>query len=385
MVTLLLLVIYIAFIGLGLPDSVFGTAWPTLYRDLNIPVSLGGYISMFTFIWTILSSLCSAKLVKRFGTGLVTACSTVLTAAALIIYSFSQSPIWLFALAIPLGFGAGAIDSVLNNFVALHFNARVMSFLHCFYGVGIAMSPYIMSFSLKNGDWRGGYRTAFAVQAVIALITLVALPLWKRFDDRSTDEDTTEQKSLKPLEIIKKPGYFPAALTFMFSCAVEGICTQWANTFLVDSRGIAAGTAARIIVFYYCGIALGRFISGVLANRFSSWQITFAGCAMFIPASLLLNFGSGNILVGIGLFCIGFGNGPLFPNLVHITPSSFGAENSQAMMGAQLALAYSGLMVFPPFFGSVLGASAFPWFVTILFVCITLMAVLYYRKTRKNG
>lgn len=377
MVTLLLIVIYIAFIGLGLPDSVFGTAWPTLYRDLGLSVSLGGYISTIVCICTIVSSLFSSRLVRKFGTGIVTAVSTLLTASALLVFSFSQNAVWLIVLALPLGFGAGAIDSVLNNFVALHFNGRVMSFLHCFYGVGIAISPYLMSFSLADCDWRGGYRTACIVQFSIAFITIISLPLWGKFGEKAEVSNETYGNSLKFGEIIKMPGFFPAALTFTFSCAVEGICNQWANTFLVDARGLSADSAARIITFYYVGMALGRFLSGIVAERFSSWQIIGAGCVIFIPSALLLNFGSGNLLVGLGLFLIGFGNGPIFPNLVHMTPQSFGAENSQSMMGAQLAMAYSGSMVFPPLFGSVFHIDVFPIFQTVLFVLIILMVILY--------
>ncbi len=376
MVTLLLIVVYIAFIGLGIPDSVFGTAWPLLYRDLGIPVSFGGFVSMTTCVCTIISSLFSARLIRRFGTGKVTAVSTAMTAFALLGFSFSQNVVWLFALALPLGFGAGAIDSGLNNFVALHFDGRVMNFLHCFYGVGIALSPYLMSFPLKNGDWRGGYRLAFVVQISITVVTIAALPLWKKFGD-SDESGGGEQKSLSLRQIISLRGIAFSALAFTFSCAVEGICNQWANTFLVDSRGLSPDFAARTVTFYYVGMALGRFLSGVAAKKFSSWQIVGAGCAVFIPAALLLNFATVDVLVGLGLFCVGLGNGPVFPNLVHLTPQSFGAENSQAVMGAQLAAAYAGSMVFPPLFGATLGVGFFTVSLSVLFCLIVAMTVMY--------
>lgn len=378
MVTLLI-VIYIAFIGLGIPDSVFGTAWPTLYRDLSLPVSLGGFISMLTFICTIISSLFSSKLVRKFGTGMVTAVSTLMTAVSLLIYSFSQNAVWLFIITVPLGLGAGAVDSVLNNFVALHFSGRVMSFLHCFYGVGIAVSPYLMSFSLADGDWRGGYRTACIVQFVITFITFIALPLWGKFGEKNDSSDEVVGKTLKFSEIIHMPGYIPAALAFLFSCSIEAICNQWANTFLVDARGLTADSAARIITFYYIGMALGRFLSGVAAEKFTSWQIIGAGVTMLVPASLLLNFASGNLLCGLGLFLVGLGNGPLFPNLVHITPQSYGAENSQSMMSAQLAFGYSGLAIFPSIFGEFFNIRAFPVFQSILFILLIVSVICYKR------
>ncbi len=385
MVTLLLIVIYIAFIGLGIPDSVFGTAWPTLYRDLGLPVSLGGFISMVTCICTIISSLNSAKLICRFGTGKVTAVSTAMTAVSLLIYSFSQNAVWLFLLSIPLGLGAGAIDSGLNNFVALHFDGRVMSFLHCFYGVGIAVSPYLMSFSLADGNWRGGYRIACAVQFAITAVMFIALPLWKQFiNTNNSNEETVQSKALTFREIVTKRGYIVSALAFVFSCAVEGICNQWANTFLVDSRDFSADTAARIVTFYYVGMALGRFLSGIAAKKFSPWQIIGAGCCALIPASLLLNFSRGSLLVGLGLFCVGLGNGPVFPNLVHLTPRSYGAENSQAMMGAQMAAAYDGAMVFPPMFGALVGVDLFPAFQSVLFILIAAMVLIYHAKCTKT-
>lgn len=384
MVTLLLFVIYIAFIGLGIPDSVFGTAWPTLYRDLGLPVSLGGFISMVTCVCTITSSLNSARLIRRFGTGMVTAFSTAMTAVSLLIYSFSQNAVWLFALAIPLGLGAGAIDSGLNNFVALHFDGRVMNFLHCFYGVGIAVSPYLMSFSLAGGNWRGGYRVACAVQFGITAVMIIALPLWKKFGDSNDHAEEAPKKPLSLREIVTMRGFVCSALAFTFSCAVEGICNQWANTFLVDARGLSADSAARIVTFYYVGMALGRFLSGVVAKKFSSWQIIGAGCCVLIPASLLLNFASGDFPVGLGLFCIGLGNGPVFPNLVHITPQSFGAENSQSMIGAQMAAAYAGSMVFPPCFGALFKVDFFPVFQTVLFILIALMVFIYHAECTKK-
>lgn len=379
MVTLLLIVIYIAFIGLGIPDSVFGTAWPTLYRDLELPVSIGGFISMLTFVGTIISSLFSSRLVKKFGTGMVTAVSTLMTAVGLFVFSFSQNAVWLFVVTVPLGLGAGAVDSVLNNFVAMHFSGRVMSFLHCFYGVGIAVSPYLMSFSLADGNWRGGYRTACAVQFVIAFITIISLPLWRKFSEKSESSEDIVGNTLTVSQIIHMPGYIPAALAFLFSCSIEAICNQWASTFLVDARGLTADSAARIITFYYIGMALGRFLSGVVSERFTSWQIIGAGVFMLIPASLLLNFGSGDILCGAGLFLIGLGNGPLFPNLVHITPTSYGAENSQSMMSAQLAFGYSGLAIFPSLFGELFDVSAFPIFQSVLFLLLICSVIAYNR------
>lgn len=418
---LLLVVIYLAFIGLGIPDSLFGTAWPIIYREYGLPVSLAGAVTMFSCACSAVSSLMSSRVISRFGTARCAAVSTGLTAIGLLGYSLTQNVVMIFACCIPLGFGAGAIDAALNNYVALHFGASQMSFLHCCYGVGVTISPFIMSLTLKDGNWRGGYRAAFFIQAAITAAVFLSLPLWQEKRNRtraSGTEDKTEAaeresgqiesdrtEAVEPSSDIstaadsagvterKKPrlhGLVYVCFVFMLACAIEVIVGGWGSTYLVDALGQNADDAALVITFYYAGMALGRFVSGLLAQIWSSRRIIKVGCTIiaFAIVILLLPLGDAAILTSsVAMFLIGFGNGPVYPNLVHMTPQSFGSANSQRAMGAQMASAYVGTMLFQPCFGllaQLFGAEIFPLCIAVLFAMMIVFLALYLFSASKN-
>lgn len=273
MMTTLLIIIFITFIGVGLPDSVLGTAWPAIYREFNLPVSLAGYISATVSACTIISSLISSKVINRFGTGVVSAVSTLMTAAALLGFAFANNAIPFFLLAIPLGLGAGSIDTALNNFVALHYSASKMNFLHCFYGLGVAASPYVMSLALGADDnWRKGYIIIGLIQFCIALIAAVSLPLWKKAEMKDRDENTSLPKTLTLSQLFKMPAVRLSCLAFFGSCALELCAGSWSSTYFVNIKGLPSDKAAQIAMLFYVGLASGRFLSGVVAHKTGRWE-----------------------------------------------------------------------------------------------------------------
>ena len=367
----LLVVIYVAFVGLGIPDSLFGAAWPAMHPDLDVPVSWGSLVTMVTCCGTIVSSLSSAALIGRFGTGRVTAVSTALTAAALAGFAVAPCFVWLCLLAIPLGLGAGAIDTALNNYVALHYRATHMNFLHCAYGVGITVSPFLMSLALSGGTWRDGYLEAAAVQAAIMAATIAILPLWSRVGhETGADEgpDEPEVCAMSPLALARRRDVRLACLVFLASVAIEGVCNTWGSSYLVSARGMGAGEAAGMVTVYYVGVTAGRFLSGVLANRLSSKQLVGLGQAITFVAVLVLLAPLPLAASTVGLFLVGFGNSPLYPNMLHLTPRLFGRELSQAVIGVQMAASYVGALTLPPLFGVVAERAGFWIFPVALFV-----------------
>ncbi|WP_294351175.1 MFS transporter [uncultured Clostridium sp.] len=388
MATILLIIIYIAFIGLGIPDSLFGTAWPAIYREFDLPISAANYVNLLTTTGTVISSLFSARVINKFGTGKVTAVSTSLTAVALLGFSCSSSIWWLCLLAIPLGIGGGAIDAALNNYVALYYKASHMSFLHCFYGIGVSLSPYLMSIALSNkADWRMGYRTTFYFQIVISIITICALPIWGKIKNKETVEEE-KPRTVSISEMIKMPSIRAVGLMFIGSCAVEYICGAWGSTFLVNSRGMVVENAAKAITFYYMGMAVGRFLSGILSSKLSSWNIIKLGQAIVFVAILSLVFSLPSKYAVIGLFMIGIGNGPVFPNLIHLTPKNFGKDISQSVIGLQMASAYIGIMAMPPIFGFLaqnISVNIFPYFILIMFMIMIIGEILLTRNLKRNN
>ncbi|MBQ8263501.1 MAG: MFS transporter [Oscillospiraceae bacterium] len=374
MATALLAVIYIAFIGLGVPDSLFGTAWPVMYREFGVDVSMASFYSMICFAGTISSSLLSARIINRFGTAKVTAFSTAMTAATVILVSFCGNIWGVLLLAIPLGLGAGAVDTALNNYVAIHYSATHMSFLHCFYGVGVAVSPYVMSLFLGGENtWRGGYEAAFIIQAGIAVVCFASFPLWKRAHKEivATEGDDVKPVTVPFLKLMKMPAVRAVCLTFFASMVIEYVCGTWCATYLVDHKSMAPDAAARFVVIYFGGMITGRFLSGLLATKLKGWTIIISGTA-FIGLGivfLLLPFGPG--VSAVGLFLVAMGNGPVYPNLAHLAPKSFGKEISQSVMGAQLAFANAGAMIGPPLFGLIVrvtGVGFLPLYIALAFV-----------------
>lgn len=385
MATLLLIVIYIAFIGLGVPDSLFGTAWPAIYTDLNLPVSWASIVTIIVSCGTITSSLLSSWLISRFGTGKITAVSTLMTALALLGFSCSDSMLWLCLCAIPLGLGAGSIDTALNNYVALHYKASHMNFLHCFYGIGVSLSPYLMSLALSKGTWEGGYRAVFWFQLAIAALTVLALPLWKKVRHAQNGEEEEETpRVLSFPALMKMPKVRMACLVFIGYCALEYTCGTWGSTFLVNAKGAAADTAARMVTFYYVGLALGRFLSGVLAGRLHSRQLVKIGQMILLAAVVSLFLPLPSAFCSVSLFFIGLGNGPIFPNMLHLTPELFGKDLSQAVIGAEMATSYIGVLLAPALFGLIaqnVTAALFPVYLLVLYaLMITGTAASVYKK-----
>lgn len=389
MATILLIVIYIAFIGLGIPDSLFGAAWPAIYQELAIPMSYASFVTILISGGTVISSLMSARLINRFGTAKITAVCTSLTALALLGFSLSGGMVWLCLFAVPLGLGAGSIDSALNNYVALHYKATHMNFLHCFYGVGITLSPYLMSLALgEENDWRRGYRIAFFIQLAIALITIFSLPLWKKIKDAAPEKESGPVRTLKFRELAAMPAVRAVWLVFIGSCAIEYTCNTWGSTYLVDIKDMAVDEAAGVITFYYVGMTLGRFLSGVLANRLSSWNLIHIGQGIVLVAVILLLLPLPVPVAVAALFLVGLGNGPVFPNLVHLTPKNFGSDISQSVMGTQMAAASTGIMLMPPIFGvlvQAVGIGLFPYFLTLMFVLMAGCTLLLVRCLKKQG
>lgn len=385
MATILLIVIYLAFIGLGLPDSLFGTAWPAIYPEFDLPFSMGSIVTIIMTCGTITSSLFSSRVIARFGTGKVTAVSTAMTAAALLGFSFSGSFLPLCFLAIPLGLGAGAIDTGLNNYVALHYTSSQMSMLHCFYGIGITISPYLMSCLLvTSAGWQGGYRIAFFVQLGIAMVLFLALPLWKKI----VGSEVLEEVPLKVLsirELAKIPGVKNTWILFLTSCGIENATNTWGSTFLVESKGLAADQAAKVMIFYFVGFTVGRLLSGILATKLSCWKIIRMGIIVLGIAMVLLLLPLPGFTVGIALFLIGMGNSPLFPNFTYLTPQNFGTDISQSVIGSQMAASNTGFLAAPllcGLLGQLFGMGIFPIYLTVLFVCLAL-GVGSIQKTMK--
>ena len=388
MITLLLIIIYITFIGLGIPDSAIGSAWPALYPDLGIAVGSSGFVTAIISIFTSLASFLSARLINRFGTGTVAAVSTFLTAAALIGFAFADSLIWLCVCAVPTGFGAGAIDAALNNYVAVRFKSHHMSFLHCAYGVGVALSPFIFSFALENGDWRLGYRIIFYIQLFICLVTLIALPLWKRAATLQPDKESFTPVTLSYPKMIKYPAIRAGWLAFFSTCALEFTCDHWCTTYLVSSGGATESAAAMFLTVYYIGMTLGRFLSGVLATRLSNKKIICIGYSTVFIGIAALFFPLPVEVKGIAIALIGLGNGPTFPNLVFLTPVHFGREVSQSLISSQMLAANIGILIMPPLFGALaqaLSLNVFPYFAAALFISMTVSTAVYFRRAKKMG
>lgn len=372
MATLLLIIIYLAFIGLGIPDSLFGTAWPAIYNEFNLPISYGSAITVLCSLCTTFSSLLSVRLIRRFGTNKVTAFCTALTAAALFGYSMADSFGMLCLLAIPLGLGGGAIDNALNAYVSLHYSATQMSFLHSCYGVGVTISPYILSQVISSdAGWRGGYRIAFFIQLAISLTVILTLPVWRKAHGKASASEERKPKVLTFKEILKLPGIKSVWCIFLCSCAIEFICGSWGSTFLVEYKELPIDKAAGMVVFYYLGITLGRFFSGLLATKWSCWRIVRVGECVVAAAVLILLLPLPTTFSALGLFLVGFGNGPLYPNFSYLTPSNFGEENAEAVMGTEQVFSYIGATAVPAVCGilaQVFGLWLFPIFLLIFFV-----------------
>ena len=387
MTSLLLIVIYIAFIGLGVPDSLIGSAWPAIHTELGIPVEM---VSILTFLisgCTVLSSMFSTRILNKLGTAKVTAFSTAMTALSLLGFSLVPSFLFMIPLAIVLGLGAGAIDSGLNNYVALHCKASHMNFLHCFYGVGVSLSPYIMSQAFSNVGWRGGYRYAFYVQFAIALLLIFSVPLWKK---NSSTQETDEESgvTLSIAEMIKKSDVRQVWIIMLMTNAIEYACGVWGSTYLVEEKGFEIEHGALALTIYYVGMSIGRFASGLLASKIKTWKRIFIGCVILAPAIVIMLLPLGDIFAVVGLFLIGLGNGSIYPNMIHLTPHNFGKEVSQSIMGSQIAFAYIGVMLAPPMvslISSVFGIKVYPVLLALLYIVMVITIKCFVNRLKKQG
>lgn len=384
MATLLLIVIFIDFIGLGIPDSLFGAAWPAINSDFGLPISAANAVTVTMTVCSIISSLMSAKLTEKFSTSKIAAVSTALTAVGLLGFSISKNIYMMFFFTLFLGFGAGAIDAALNNYVAVHYRASHMNFLHCFYGIGVTLSPYLMSLALKNRSWQSGYRLAFIIQLVISIIAFASLPLWQKNSRLSESSDEKSGKS-SFADLVKLPGIKSTWLVFFGSCALEYVSGTWSSSFLVNSRGITVDRAALFVTVYYGGIALGRFLSGIFSSKLKPQQIISIGTILIIPAIVLVSQPFIPNLIAVGMFLIGLGNGPLYPNMVHLTPIRFGAQRSQAVMGSQMAAAYIGILSMPTltgFLAQKFSIGIFPYCLAVLYgIMLFSLIATYMAKT----
>lgn len=387
MVSLLLPVIYLAFISLGLPDSLLGSAWPVMYQELGTSVSSAGIISMIIAAGTIVSSLNSDRLNTRFGTGKITAVSVLTTAVALFGFSVSHSFLALCLWGIPYGLGAGSVDAALNNYVALHYKARHMSWLHCMWGVGCSTGPVVMGYAINRSTWNNGYRTIALFQIVLTLILFFSLPLWQKPSaDASADETSVpEQRSFSRL--IRVPGVKEVLTCFFCYCAVESTAGMWAASYCTLFRGIDAKRAASWASLFYIGITIGRFFCGFITMKLNDQKMIRLGQAVIAVGTILMLLPLGDSLLFIGLILIGLGCAPIYPSIIHETPANFGADLSQGIIGIQMAFAYVGTCLMPPVFG-VLGQhisfGLYPVFLMAILILMVVMAERMHRVTAEK-
>ena len=427
MASLLLAIIYLAFISLGLPDSLLGAAWPVMHRELAAPLSASGAIFMIVSVGTVVSSLMSDRLNRRFGTGRVTAFSVALTCAALFGNSISTSYAQLCLWAVPYGLGAGGVDAALNNYVALHYASRHMSWLHCMWGVGATAGPYIMSQVLASGgSWQGGYRTIALLQLALTALLIASLPLWTRCaresqrahgkprHDRVAEpssaagveprsdggaESSSDAEAVSPPEagaeplsdagplplraVLQIPGVREIALCFFCYCAVEQTVGLWASSYFAGARGVSAVAAAGLGSLVFLGVTLGRAASGFLTFRLNDTQMVRLGEAVIAAGVAALLLSTGERAASIAMVIVGLGCAPIYPSLIHATPAHFGAERSQAIIGVQMAGAYVGNILMPPLFGLIANHVSIRLFPAYLFVLLALMVLLHEKLLRE--
>jgi len=385
---LLLAIIYIAFISLGLPDSLLGAAWPVMYEELGVPISYAGIVTMIIAAGTIVSSLLSDWLMRKVGAGVITAVSVFMTAAALFGFSASHSFLLLCLWAVPYGLGAGAVDAALNNYVALHFSSRHMNWLHCFWSVGAAASPYIMSYCLTGGfGWNNGYRSVAVVQTILTAALFLSLPLWKRRRLEGAEGESAA-KALSLPRAVKIKGVPFVLIMFFGYCALEQAAGLWASSYLVQFRGVDTDTAAWSASLFYLGIAAGRFLCGFVAERLGDRRLIRIGILTMIGGVLLIALPVPyDAFTLAGLLIVGLGCAPVYPSVIHSTPANFGKENSQAIIGIQMASAYVGTTFMPPLFGLIaahIHIGLYPAFLLALAVLMLCMSEKLNRTVAKR-
>ncbi|WP_207948886.1 MFS transporter [Erysipelothrix anatis] len=386
---ILLIVIYIAFISLGLPDSVLGSAWPSMHNSLGAPISSAGIISMIVAIVTIVSSLLSDRLVKKIGTAYVTLFSVLLTAIALLGFSFSNSLITVCLWAIPLGLGAGSVDATLNNFVAIHYKAKHMNWLHSFWGIGTIIGPLIISaFLTSGGNWNDAYLVISLLQFIFVGVLFFAIPSWKKVE--SQDEDISEsisdlEEQVPIIELLKDKKTWYVLIAFFCYCAIEQTVMLWGSSFFVTAKDIPASIASGWISMFFIGITIGRLLSGFLSERLTQKSMIQGGQVLIVLGILIMVFDFPSYIMLIGLMLIGLGCAPIYPSLLHETPRFFGNSNSQAIMGIQMASAYLGTTLMPPLFGLLggsIGYGILPVYIGFVILISIIMVLKIYSVPR---
>ena len=383
MVHLLLIIIYLSFISLGLPDALLGAAWPMMSQEFSVPLSYAGSLALIIAVGTVVSSLLSDRLTKWLGAGKVTAFSVAMTAAALFGFSVSREFWQLCLWAVPYGLGAGSVDASLNNYVALHYASRHMSWLHCMWGLGASVGPYIMGMALTGGlGWNQGYGIISLIQVVLAVVIFLSLPIWKK----RKDEPGTGGSHAKPLtlkQIFGIPGAKEVMLAFFCYCALEQTCILWGSSYLVMVNGMEEELAASMASLFMLGLTLGRFLSGFVTYKMNDTNMIRLGEGIIAVGVAVMLLPLGDMAAMVGLALMGFGCAPIYPCVIHSTPDHFGEENSQAIIGVQMASAYVGICCMPPLFGLIaenISAGLMPWYVGAINV---LMIVMCERLNRK--
>lgn len=383
MFSLLLAIIYLAFVSLGLPDSLLGSAWPTMYPQLGVEGSLMGTVTLTIMLGTIVSSVFSNFLTKKLGASWVTAISVVMTAVALLGFSFSNK-LWMLILwAIPYGLGAGGVDAALNNYVALHYSSKHMNWLHAFWGLGALISPIVMGECLKTQlGWQGGYRIISFVQMAIATVLFLSLPMWKK----TTAEE--KRSNVRTIDALKVGGIVPVLVMFFCYCALEQTAMSWASSYLVGVRNVDETTAATFGSLFFIGITAGRFACGFISNKLGDNKLIVMGiCIITVGILCIVLPFSQTAVCCVGLVLVGLGCAPVYPAIIHSTPKNFGEQNSQAIIGVQMACAYSGSALMPPLFGIISDKNMafFPYFLTIFLALMVAMFVILQNALTKNS
>lgn len=386
MTSLLLILIYLSFISLGLPDSLLGSAWPTMYGEFGVPVSYAGAISTTISVCTIISSLQSDRLMRKLGTGKVTTISVAMTAVALFGFSISHSYWQLCLWAVPYGLGAGSVDAALNNYVALHYSSRHMSWLHCMWGLGASTGPYIMSYALTGGrGWNMGYRYVALMQITLAVILVLGLPLWKTQGGGASESGAgaVSGQSVPLREVVRIPGAREIITAFFCYCALESTAGLWTSSYLVIKNGMTLERAAGFAGLFYIGITVGRAAGGFLTIKLNDTMMIRLGEGIILIGLALLLLSHADGAAAVGLFLLGVGCAPIYPSIIHSTPKHFGADKSQAMIGLQMACAYIGTSLMPPLFGLIANHISIRLFPVYLLAILLLMLTMYELLIRK--
>lgn len=384
---ILLFIIYLAFISLGLPDSLLGAGWPVMYKEMSVPLSYAGIISITIAAGTIVSSLLSDRMTKKFGPGNVTVFSVFLTAVALLLFSLTKSFPMLIVCAIPYGLGAGGVDAALNNYVALHYKSQHMSWLHCMWGVGVTISPFVMRYAISElNDWHMGYRIIFFIQVAITVALFFTLPLWKKANENAScdsaeetesgaEEDNAKAAPMPLREVFRLPGAKSICFTFFCYCALEQTTMLWVSTYLVEKWALSDADAAGLASLFFIGITVGRGVNGFFSMRFSDTTMIRVGSAVILLGIILLILPINVLLAEAGFILIGLGCAPIYPSIIHSTPAHFGKDKSQAIIGVEMASAYVGTLAMPPVFGLIgnhISISLLPYYLIIFLIIMTI-------------